>query len=237
MGLKELKKLAKSLEYILGRRPDEFGLVPDRKGYVKIKEFLKALSETDGLKKVRIGSLKEIQLSLSPSPFEMDDKLIRAKERHFEAYSYAESVPNLLYTQVREKAYPSVAAKGLYSSGDGHIILCKDKEMAERIGRRKDKKAVILEVSTGLAKDEGAFFYTAGPLLYLTKYLSKDCIFGPALPKEKQEKRKKKKEIKDIVIPDPFEEIPAEDYIPDGKKGSWKRDKKRFRKEKRKIDH
>ena len=38
-----LKPLAKFLAYILGNRPDEFGLVPDPDGYVKIKALLKVL--------------------------------------------------------------------------------------------------------------------------------------------------------------------------------------------------
>ena len=37
------KQLAKLIDYILSRRPDEFGLVPDKDGYVKIKDLLKAV--------------------------------------------------------------------------------------------------------------------------------------------------------------------------------------------------
>ena len=35
----ELKKQAKFLAYILGVHPDEFGLVPDKEGFVKIKDL------------------------------------------------------------------------------------------------------------------------------------------------------------------------------------------------------
>ncbi len=37
------QQLAKFISYILARRPDEFGLVPDPNGFVKIKDLLKAI--------------------------------------------------------------------------------------------------------------------------------------------------------------------------------------------------
>jgi hypothetical protein len=38
-------KLAKMLFYMLGRHPEEFCLLPDENGYVKIKDLMKALGE------------------------------------------------------------------------------------------------------------------------------------------------------------------------------------------------
>ena len=49
---RSLEQLAKFISYILGRNPAEFGLVLDSDGFVKIKEFLKAVSEEEGLKYV-----------------------------------------------------------------------------------------------------------------------------------------------------------------------------------------
>jgi len=42
------QNLAKMLAYVLGRRPDEFGLIPDAEGFVRIKDLLKALHEEEG---------------------------------------------------------------------------------------------------------------------------------------------------------------------------------------------
>ena len=38
---KSLKRLSKFIIYALGRKPDEFGLVLDPDGFVKLKEFLR----------------------------------------------------------------------------------------------------------------------------------------------------------------------------------------------------
>ena len=60
---KSSEKLAKFLHYVLGRHPDEFGLVPDADGWVKIKELLNALSEESGWGYVRTSHLNEIMLT------------------------------------------------------------------------------------------------------------------------------------------------------------------------------
>ena len=78
---KSPKKLAKLLDYILGRRPDEFGLVTDSDGFIKIKEVLKALSEEEGLTYVRRAHLDEILITLPDPLIEIADNSIRAKKQ------------------------------------------------------------------------------------------------------------------------------------------------------------
>ncbi|MCK7503966.1 MAG: RNA 2'-phosphotransferase [Desulfobacterales bacterium] len=69
-----LQSLAKMLTYVLARRPDEFGLVPDADGYVKIKDLLKALHEDEGLRYVNRSHLAEIILSVPEAPIEISGK-------------------------------------------------------------------------------------------------------------------------------------------------------------------
>ena len=62
-----LGKLSKFLTYILGRQPDEFGLVPDENGYVKTKDLMKVLAEEPGWRHVRLNQIREmIHTSRSP---------------------------------------------------------------------------------------------------------------------------------------------------------------------------
>ena len=77
MGRKQsTKQLAKFIGYMLGRQPDEFGLVLEHDGYVKIKELLKTLSEEEGWRYVRRSDLNEILLTLPDPPFEIHDDTI-----------------------------------------------------------------------------------------------------------------------------------------------------------------
>ena len=183
---KSPKKLAKLLDYILGRRPDEFGLVTDSEGFVKIKELLKALSEEEGLSYVRRAHLNEILLTLPNPSFEIVDNAIRAKDRqHLPAHTYAHEPPKLLYHCVRQKAYPHVFTKGINPTGYSRVILSADLDLAQRIGRRIDRSPVRLTVQVQACLDKGVVFFKAGEALFLADFIPPDCFSGPPLPKEK----------------------------------------------------
>jgi len=181
------EQLAKIISYILGRNPAEFGLVPDSDGFVKIKEFLKALSEEEGLKYVRTSNINEILITLPNPPVEIRGNHIRAKHRlAMPANIPAQNLPKLLYTCVRRKAYPSVLENGIRPMGFSHVILSSEPEMAERIGRRRDPMPVQLVVQTEISSDKGITFYEAGETLYLAESIQPGCFTGPPLPKQKE---------------------------------------------------
>ena len=183
---KSPKRLAKLLDYILGRRPDEFGLVTDSDGYIKIKELLKALSEEEGLSYVRRAHLNEILITMPDPSFEISENSIRAKQRqHLPAHVYAPTPPKLLYHCIRQKAYPHVYTKGLHPSGYSRVILSSNLSLAQRMGKRIDRSAVLLTVQVQLCLDKGVVFYNAGEALFLADFIPKGCFTGPPLPKEK----------------------------------------------------
>jgi putative RNA 2'-phosphotransferase len=181
------EQLAKIISYILGRNPAEFGLVPDLDGFVKIKEFLKAVWEEEGLKYVRKSNINEILTTLPDPPVEIRGNHIRAKYRQkLPELIFASNLPKLLYTCVRRKAYPIVLDKGIFPMGFGHVILSSEPEMAERMGKRKDPMPVLLIVQPQKSLDNGITFYEAGETLYLAASIPPECFTGPALPKQKE---------------------------------------------------
>jgi len=181
-----VKKLSKFAPYILGRRPDEFGLVPDTEGYVKIKDFLKAVNEEDGWSYVRRHHLNELIMTFPASVIEIKDALIRAVHREkLPQQTPAERLPKLLYTCIRRKAYPAVLNKGTLTAGHSRIILTVTPELAEKIGRRIDPMPVLLTIQSQKSIARGVVFYTAGDSIFLADSIPKDCYAGPALPKQK----------------------------------------------------
>ena len=60
MHRKEVQRLGKLLFYVLGVRPDEFGLVPDPSGFLTLKEILQALREDPEWSFVGRGHLTEV---------------------------------------------------------------------------------------------------------------------------------------------------------------------------------
>ena len=188
---KSPKQLAKYITYIMGRKPDEFGLVPDMDGFVKMKELIKAICEEEGLRYVRSSHIDEILITLSNPPIEILDNLVRAKSRdHLPRRMPASNLPKLLYTCIRRKAYPSVMDKGIFPIGRGHVILSPEKKLAEKIGKRIDQTPVLLTVQTQKVVKIGVILIQAGDLIFMAKTIPVGCFTGPPPPKEKPEPKK-----------------------------------------------
>jgi putative RNA 2'-phosphotransferase len=188
--MQQLNRLAKFLNYVLGCRPDEFGLILDADGYVKIKTLLQALSEEAGWRHVRRAHLRELTLSLPNCPLEIVDQKVRALDRSRLRIPPPDTQPpKLLYTNVRQKAYAHVLDNGISTRGIP-LILCRHEEMAARIGRRKDRNAVQIIVNTDEALAMGVVLLPCGEGLYQADQLPPGCFTGPPLPKVQPPKRK-----------------------------------------------
>ncbi|MGE5258503.1 MAG: RNA 2'-phosphotransferase [Hyphomicrobiales bacterium] len=178
--------LAKMLSYVLGRRPDEFGLVPDAEGFVRLKDLLRALHEEDGWGYVNLSHLNEVLLSVTNAPVEIVAGLIRARNRVASALEVPEpDPPRQLYVCVRRRAYPHVYAEGIRPSSHPRVVLASDRMLAERLGRRIDSDPVILAVNAPSALAQGITFVRLGESLYTAEAIPPDCFSGPPLPKEK----------------------------------------------------
>ncbi|UCD88587.1 MAG: RNA 2'-phosphotransferase [Desulfobacterales bacterium] len=183
---KSAKQLAKFIAYVLGRKPGEFGLVADDNGYIKIKEFLKAICEEEGFRYVRRSHIDEILVSLTNPPIEIHNNYIRAIYRdNLPQQKPTQNLPKLLYTCVRKKAYPLVLVKGIRPMDFNKVILSSTPQMAERIGKRKDQSPVLLTVQTQKSMAQGIIFYAAGETLFLAESIHIGCFTGPSLPKQK----------------------------------------------------
>jgi putative RNA 2'-phosphotransferase len=204
MAMQRLKQLEKTISYILGRNPAEFGLVPDPEGFVKIKEFLKVVQEENGLKHICRSSIDEILITVPNPMIEIRGNQIRSKACQSPSdYLQARDIPKILFTSVRRKAYAYVIEKGISPMGFSHVILSSDADMAEKIGKRRDPEPVKLLVQTQKCMGKGIVFYSAGETLYLAESIPPGCFSGPPLPKQKESTAK----------PEVFEE-PTRDRMP-----------------------
>ena len=190
----KLEEIKKQMNYILSRSPDEFGLLPDSEGFVKIKDLIQVLHE-EGLSFVRKSHIDELMMWEGRGLFEIDEegKRIKAKDQYWSDFIQpVTDVPKILYTCIRKRAYPVVLKKGLFQDNNSYVILSASKEMALRIGKRKSPEPILLEVRTYEAMDQGCLFFSFGKL-YLTHWIPAQCIFGPPLEQEKEKDKKKKK--------------------------------------------
>jgi len=193
--LRTPRQLSKLMHYVLGRRPDEFGLVPDDEGFLRIKDLLKAMSEEPGWGYVRRSHVHEVLITSSNDAFVVEADRIRAGSRDDAASPVAGVVPpKLLYHALRRKAYRVVCEKGISPMGQHHVFLATTKEMALRMGCRRDPKPVLLTVQARRAFEAGVTFSRQGELLYTVDHVPVGYFSGPPLPKEKKEAPKAKKE-------------------------------------------
>ncbi|MGD9159800.1 MAG: RNA 2'-phosphotransferase [Desulfobacteraceae bacterium] len=181
----KIHDLSRIMIYILGHSPHEYGLVPDDRGFITFKELLWAIHEEPDWSHVSQGSINELLMSDERHHFETNEKSIRAVTRHWELNLFlpADHVPSLLYTPIRRKAHYAALDKGLINRGNKPYVLTTGKAMAERIGKRRDQKPVILEVMSGRAKDEGTHFYPFGEF-FLAQEILPRYIAGPPVPKD-----------------------------------------------------
>ena len=235
---KETKRLAKFLSYVLGHRPDEFGLVPDENGYVRIKELLKSMSEEEGWRHVRMGHLKEVSYTQMPSPIEMDDKMIRANDRTLlPKIEPGIDLPKLLFLAVRRRAYPSMVDRGLpYQTDRPRLVLSADEAMALRIGRRRDQQPVLVTIHVEASTAKGTYFQKYGAGLFLADAIYPGTFHGPPLPKEKpiQPRAKKKSEPEQPKTPGSYfpDLTPPPESKNRRKEADWKKDRRKARRHK-----
>lgn len=177
------------LAYVLGRRPDEFGLVPDPEGFVPIKEVLQALHEEPDWTYVREGHIREVLVGKDRHAFESIDDRFRAADRLWSwpavPLTPAE-LPSLLLVPIRRRAHPVVMDRGLSPTNENPLVLSKERDMALRIGRRRDPEPVLIEVLAVRAAEEGIAFLPFGDL-FLARGIPVRHIAGPPVSKEVME--------------------------------------------------
>jgi putative RNA 2'-phosphotransferase len=181
----KVQSLGRLMAYILGYRPDEFGLVPDQEGFIPLKDLLKAVHEEPGWGYVRQSHINELFAGSSRDLFDWEEGKMRARERHWKVdlTPMSQGLPKILFLAVRRKAHAHALTRGLRPPPDRPIALSADRDMALRIGFRIDQKPVLLELRTAQALEEGVSFYPFEGL-FLAGEIPASCISGPPLPKE-----------------------------------------------------
>lgn len=185
--MKNARQFVRLLHYILGRQPDEFGLLPDSDGYVTLKDLLKVLHE-EKWHHLRPNHLEALLYNLPAAGIEIKGRLIRARERgRLPKISTGGQLPKQLYTCIRRKAHTATVENGLVPQGrSGYVLLFTDIELARRVGRRRDNDPVVVTVQTTVALRLGIQFQRFGETLYLVPRIPAEGCRLPAVPKAMQ---------------------------------------------------
>jgi len=195
--------LEKLLRYVLGSRPDEFGLHPNETGYVPIKALLAALHDEEGWRGVREGQI--MMLANQPgeqSPFEIEGAAIRLKPPFSSLPPEAPEagqLPKLLYLPLKPTAWPVISERGLFpKTGETVARLWADQEIALKVGHRLSPSPVLVTVRAVAARQAGAVFTPYSELLWLTAEVAAGFLTGPPIPpKEEEPPSRRTKEVQE----------------------------------------
>lgn len=192
---RQLEALARMLTYMLGHRPDEFGLVLSAEGFVPIKHLLQALVGEPGWGFVRRRHLEEVVGLLQPPRFEVVGEDIRCLEPGPPDLRRppGERLPPLLYVAVPPKAHPRVWETGLKPLPDRDLVLAATPETALKLGRRRAPDPVLVTVQSQAAAKRGIPFQGYGDQLFLSPGpLPRDLLQLPPPPQIKEKPRPEK---------------------------------------------
>jgi putative RNA 2'-phosphotransferase len=244
--------LEKTLRYVLGVAPDEFGLCPNPDGYIPLKELIMALRDDPDWRGLSEGRILELSnLPLNQSILEIKDKSIRILPELSElppSISPELKPPKLLYFGLKPSAWPAVFKYGLGPKpGESHLKLFPTKEMALKVAQRFCQNPFIITVTLALTVKDGTVINPYSENLWLSGQLKPEALSGPPISFElENEKSKKAHQQKDK--PKPLEQkipgqktITIEPVIHHGKKKGKYSDspdwKTTTRKERRKVQH
>jgi len=238
-NIRKVDTLSRLLHYILGTRPDEFGLVPDQEGFIPIKELLKVIHEEPHMAYVRESHLKEVILHDSGHVFEVAEGKIRSKKRSFIPLEGQDALPNppkLLFMGVKRKTYSAVLTHGLLPGAGDHVVMTTDRDLAIRIAHRQDQRPVVFEIRAQAASDSGTAFFPFGDSLYVADRVPAQFIKGPPLPKDLPEQREpartKKEPAPGSFVLDLDKDLDRTRREGAKKKKGWKDEARRDRKRK-----
>lgn len=178
MNEKDLKKVSKSLSYVLRHRPDTVGLELGNGGWVGVDELVSAF-QTAG-KRMSHELLEVVVANNDKQRFEYsEDRLqIRARQGHSTevdlGYQPA-TPPDVLYHGTATKNLESIQQKGLIKGRRHHVHMSTNKETMLDVARRHGKP-VLLAIDAKQMLADGHEFFVTGNKVWLTDHVPPEYV-------------------------------------------------------------
>ncbi len=189
MEKRDLQKLAKVLSYVLGVRPDEFALLPQPDGFVSIKELIQAMREEEEWSHISEVHLRELIHGGYRGQFELSQGKIRTTQATINFVPEpTDSPPPRLFCGVRRRAHWAISQRGLKPFKDGWVVLARTKELAVRMGKRRDPEPLVVEVKAQEAWGRGIRFFSTQGELFVSKEIPPQFLLLPPLEKGEEKK-------------------------------------------------
>lgn len=178
MNKEKMKKLSKSLSYVLRHRPDSVGLELEDGGWVLVEDLLAAFKQNR--KTMSYELLEKIVAECDKQRYEFseDRSKIRARQGHSAKVDLgyeAAAPPDVLYHGTATKNLESIYQKGLVKGRRHHVHMSTNKETMIQVAIRHGKP-VLLCIDAKQMFGDGYEFFVTGNNVWLTDHVPADYI-------------------------------------------------------------
>lgn len=163
MDEKKLKRVSKSLSYVLRHRPDTVGLQLGEGGWVPVNDLLIAFKRAG--KRLSLDLLEIVVAENDKQRFEFSEDriLIRARQGHSVEVQlgYApEPPPDVLYHGTATRNLESIFQQGLIKGRRHHVHMSTNQETMLAVGKRHGQPVVLAVDAKQMLVDGFEFFVT-----------------------------------------------------------------------------
>ncbi|WP_291584043.1 RNA 2'-phosphotransferase [Clostridium sp. UBA6640] len=171
--------LSKEISYALRHAPWEYELELDENGWVKIEQLLTSLREDNRWSSVTEEDLNNMIEGSEKKRHEILSGRIRALYGHplpQRIVKDEKEPPEILYHGTPRRFLSLIKENGLLPKGRQYVHLSIDIDTASKVGKRRDNKPTILEISAKQAWNEGVKFYQGNDKVWLADFISSKYI-------------------------------------------------------------
>jgi len=170
-------KVSKLMAYILRHSPGEFGLKPDREGFVPLDELVRVLQTV--YPDVTEELVREIVKRDAKGRYEIRDGKIRARYGHSFPVSLnheEDTESRVLYHGTPRRNLTRIMREGLKPMRRQFVHLSTSRSEAIETGRRHGKDVVLLIIDADCLRRKGLKIYKAGKNVRIVEKVPPECI-------------------------------------------------------------
>jgi putative RNA 2'-phosphotransferase len=175
-----LIRLSKAVSHALRHEPFIYELELDDQGWVAIEDLLSALqNQRSEWKDLSQADLAQMINTSSKQRHEVDGGRIRALYGHSipgKLQKKKAAPPERLFHGTEPSIVNRIMETGLLPMGRQYVHLSVNIDIAKEVGRRKDKKPVILWINAKEAYSKGVNFYIGNDAVWLAEEIPAEFI-------------------------------------------------------------
>jgi putative RNA 2'-phosphotransferase len=178
MNKDQLKKISKSMSYVLRHRPDTIGIELQENGWVRVDELLSAFERAGQPFSLEVLERVVTENDKQRFEFSSDRLQIRARQGHSVEVNLGYTAcapPNILYHGTATRNLDSILHQGLIKGKRHHVHLSTNIETMVQVAMHHGKPVVLAIDAARMHADRFEFFVTENQV-WLTDHVPPEYL-------------------------------------------------------------